>query len=417
MVLVQITGALLIAAAITFGNAAGVGGAGIIVPVLLLMYSLEMLQASALSNFLIFIGFALRYYFNYKERHPKKNKPVIDYDTASIMLPASLFGTKFGVIVHDMFPRPALFLLLSVTLLYLSYCSYMRGNKLAESELQQRLKPVSKAAPMISLERMSDDEFVPAGRVSVLEKQRIFEIEEQEARPLPPKKAFLILVLFACMMISIIIEGSKGLPSLVGIGLCSTGYWLSFILFIMICVVIVAINAHDINALATEKRLLGIKLTADDVDWTWPKIVQYSAYGVFAGILSAIFGIGGGMILSPVLVQLGMEPEVVSATGGLFVLFTTASSTAILMYEGHWIVSYGLILGTVSILSSVLSIWVVSGLIKKYGRPSIIVYIMAVVIAVSAVVLTSAGFYQDYVEYGTIFSAAAWSFHNFCKAK
>ena len=60
------------------------------------------------------------------------------------------------------------------------------------------------------------------------------------------------------------------------------------------------------------------------------------------------------MILSPVLVQLGMLPEVVSATGGLFVLFTTAASSSVLMYEGYWVVSYGIILGIVSILSSVL---------------------------------------------------------------
>ena len=417
MMFAEITGAALISIAIIFGNAAGVGGAGVIVPVLLLIYSLEILQASALSNFLIFIGFALRYYFNYKERHPKKNKPVIDYDTISLMLPASLLGTKFGVIIHDIFPRSVLFILLSITLLYLAYCSYARGNKLAAAERMKIIEPEVKATPMLTLERMSDDEFVPTGRASVLDKQRALEIEAEEAKPIPPKKIFLILVLFAFMMISVIIEGSKGLPSLVGVELCSGGYWLSFASFIAICAIIVVINARDISFLATEKRLLGIKLTKDDVDWTWQKIMKYSIYGTIAGILSAIFGIGGGMILSPVLLQLEMEPEVVAATGALFVLFTTASSTFILMYEGYLITSYAIALGTVSILSSLLSIWLVTGFIKRHGRSSLVVYIMAIIIGVSAIVLTSVGFYQDYKYYGTIFSSVTWSFHNFCKVK
>lgn len=415
MALVEIISSVLITIAIVFGNIAGVGGAGMIVPVLLLGFSLEILQASALSNFLICVGFILRFYFNYYDRHPTKNKPVIDYDTASLMLPASLLGTKFGVIVHDIFPRSVLFILLTVTLLYLAYSSYVSGKKLSEAE--DRETKEEKASQMVALTYVAGDDFNSSANLLDSNKTRIREIEEEEARRIPPKKTVLMLVLFLLMMVSIAIEGSQSLPSLVGIKLCSSGYWASFFAYIVICALMVYINARDINALAMEKRLLGLKLTEDDVDWTWPKIMEYSMYGLVAGILSAIFGIGGGMILSSVLVQLGMLPEVVTATCGLFVLFTTGAAFAVLWYEGYWIASYGVALGIVSVLSSILSVWVFNGIIKKLGKPSILVYIMSGVILVSGVVLGFVGFYQDYVEYGTLLSKEAWSFHSYCSPR
>ena len=221
----------------------------------------------------------MRYYFNYSERHPKRNKPVIDYDTASLMLPASLLGTKFGVIIHDVCPRPSLFIMLTVTLLYLAYCSYTRGNKLSDAENRQKAQKESKSSPLIAMDTMSDDGLALAANASESDKKRIREIEEYEAKPLPPKKTALILILFCFLMVSIIIEGSKGLPSPLGIRLCSLGYWSSFFLFIAICSVIVMINARDINSLSLEKRLLGFKVPPDDIDWTWGKIIQYSVYG------------------------------------------------------------------------------------------------------------------------------------------
>ena len=76
----------------------------------------------------------------------------------------------------------------------------------------------------------------------------------------------------------------------------------------------------------------------------------YSMYRLIAGVLSEIFGIGEGMLLSWVLVQLGMLPKVVIATCGLF---TSAVGFAVLWYEGHWIASYAMVLGIISILYGV----------------------------------------------------------------
>jgi len=333
------------------------------------------------------------------------------------MMPASLMGTKLGVIFHDIFPHPILLILLSVTLFYLTYRSVLQGKKLAKEESARNIvatetQTQEKNIPLVCLGCENDilmGQYAPENV-----KKRIKEIEDEESQLFPRNKIISIISLFIVLILSMIIEGSKGMESIIGIKVCSASYWLSISIFCIFCAIVTIMNAREINSRASEKAELGIKIPLDEVSWNLRKIFQYSAYGFFAGILSAIFGIGGGMILSPVFVQLGMLPEVVSATGGLFVMFTTASSSIILMYQGYWKLWYGILFGIVGVGSSLLSIYLISGIVKKYGRPSIIVFILAGVILISGITISAVGFYQDYEKYGTLNSAQLWSFRNYC---
>ena len=48
--------------------------------------------------------------------------------------------------------------------------------------------------------------------------------------------------------------------------------------------------------------------------------MHYPSYAVFAGILGGLVGIGGGMILGPLLLELGLHSRAVSATSATAVV-------------------------------------------------------------------------------------------------
>ena len=64
-----------------------------------------------------------------------------------------------------------------------------------------------------------------------------------------------------------------------------------------------------------------------DIEWDSKKSIIYPAVSALSGLLGGLLGIGGGMIVSPLLLELGVLPRVASATSALAVLMTSSSST------------------------------------------------------------------------------------------
>lgn len=47
-----------------------------------------------------------------------------------------------------------------------------------------------------------------------------------------------------------------------------------------------------------------------NTDWKVHQLVLYSACGIIAGIVGGLLGLGGGFILGPVFLELGIPPQV-----------------------------------------------------------------------------------------------------------
>lgn len=47
-----------------------------------------------------------------------------------------------------------------------------------------------------------------------------------------------------------------------------------------------------------------------------------------AGCGAGLLGIGGGMILNPIMLELGYKPEIAAVISGFTVLFTSSSTTS-----------------------------------------------------------------------------------------
>ena len=67
--------------------------------------------------------------------------------------------------------------------------------------------------------------------------------------------------------------------------------------------------------------------------WRAREVMLYDGVSVATGILAGLVGIGGGLIISPFLIVMNLEPSVAVATSSTCVIFTSSSTTPATAYE------------------------------------------------------------------------------------
>ena len=98
----------------------GIGGGGIIVPLLMIFYNLDTKEAVAVSGFTILTGSITRYLTTFKERHPNKDATCIDYGITNVMLPTVLVGSICGVFFNLALPAVVIQICLTCLLAFLA---------------------------------------------------------------------------------------------------------------------------------------------------------------------------------------------------------------------------------------------------------------------------------------------------------
>ena len=64
-----------------------------------------------------------------------------------------------------------------------------------------------------------------------------------------------------------------------------------------------------------------------DINWTFDKSLKISITGLISGFIAGIIGIGGGVVLGPILLSMGIYPVVSTVTTNFLVLITSSSTT------------------------------------------------------------------------------------------
>ena len=110
-------------------------------------------------------------------------------------------------------------------------------------------------------------------------------------------------------------------------------------------------------------------------------------YAYTAGAVAAMCGIGGGMLLGPVMLEMGLRPEVCVATTAttLFMLSTTAAS--VFIANGVAPLHYSLFFAGLTFVGAITGKWTIAVMVKKYNRNSIIALLLAGITIISTIML------------------------------
>ena len=83
--------------------------------------------------------------------------------------------------------------------------------------------------------------------------------------------------------------------------------------------------------------------------WDEANTLKFPALCMFAGLFAGMFGIGGGIVKGPLMLEMGVHPQVASATSACMILYTTSTATVSFALFGLMQMDYAVFLFFVGI--------------------------------------------------------------------
>lgn len=349
-----------------FGSVGGVGGGGIFVPMLTLIIGFDSKSATAISKCMIMGAAVSTVYYNLKQRHPTLDMPVIDYDLALLFQPVLVVGISIGVAFNVIFAEWMITILLIILFIVTSTKAFLKGVETWKKETIQKKEA---AAQRLASEDNGDYKVLAA---IPDKKEAVGVIENVHWR--------LVGVLFIVWLAILALEiGKKSVPT------CSIIYWLCNLLQIPVAL---GASGYEAVMLYTGKREIASR---GGRPWKVHQLILCMFTGMCAGMVGGLLGLGGGFILGPLFLELGIPPEVSSATATFAMMFSSSMSVVEYYLLKRFPVPYALFFVGVATFAALVGQYLVRRLIKVLGRASLIIFILASTIFVSAISLGGVG--------------------------
>jgi uncharacterized membrane protein YfcA len=366
-----------------FGSVGGVGGGGIFVPMLTLIVGFDAKSATAISKCMIMGAAASTVYYNLKLRHPTLNMPIIDYDLALLIQPMLMLGISIGVTFNVLFADWMVTVLLIILFVGTSTRAFCRGletwNK--ETIMKQEAAKILEANGVNGTEG-GEYKLLPGGpsngsnkEASGSKKKEVSLIENVSWREC--SLLMLVWVIFLGLQIA------KNYTST-----CSTLYW---VVNLMQIPVSFGVSLYEAIGLYKGTRIISSKGVDSGSGLKVHQLVLYCSCGILAGIVGGLLGLGGGFILGPLFLELGVPPQVSSATATFAMMFSSSMSVVEYYLLKRFPVPYALYFVVVATIAAFVGQHTVRKIITLLGRASLIIFILAFTIFVSAISLGGVG--------------------------
>ncbi|KAH9761088.1 Sulfite exporter TauE/SafE family protein 3 [Citrus sinensis] len=342
-----------------FGSVGGVGGGGIFVPMLSLIIGFDPKSATAISKSVSTV------YYNLKLRHPTLDMPIIDYDLALLIQPMLMLGISIGVAFNVIFADWMVTVLLIVLFIGTSTKAFLKGVETWKRETILKKSSRPYALVLYTLDNSTVRELM-ISVVTILENINWKEL------------GLLVFVWVAFLGLQIAKNHTAS---------CSIVYWVLDLLQIPVSLVV---SLYEAISLYKGRRVIASK-GDDGKSFRVFQLVSYCAFGVLAGIVGGLLGLGGGFIMGPLFLELGVPPQVSSATATFAMTFSSSMSVVEYYLLKRFPVPYALYFVAVATIAAFVGQHVVRKLIILLGRASLIIFILAFMIFVSAISLGGVG--------------------------
>jgi hypothetical protein len=163
----------------------------------------------------------------------------------------------------------------------------------------------------------------------------------------------------------------------------SVQYWLVVLSVVPVCVgVMLAVRQHLLHK-GRLKAAAGVLCGGGNVKWSPRNTVLYPCICSLAGVFAGLFGVGGGIIKGPLMLELGVCPEVAAATSATMIAFTAGSACVVYIHFGGLVWSYAWLLLVVAFVVTLLGQITTAALVRVLGRRSVIVWAMVLLMAMA----------------------------------
>lgn len=403
----NIIGMIVTMIAVMIAAGGGIGGGGVLVPTYIFILGFEPKIAIPLSTITILGSSLTNLLLNFSKRHPLADRPLIDWDMMLVMEPLTIAGTVLGSFINVLCPPWLLCVLLVVLLTLTTLKTLRKGIKMyhdetamrgacdADSallgELREEAQPLSPDSAradqrsefqkkIIAFEDASEEVLYDAQKASMLG-----DLIESERHHSIPKIAVMLLLTMGVLGLTVF-KGGHGV-NVLQIECGTWQYWaistavLPFVLFISLLARKYLVSKWRM------KRILGFQYVDGDIEWNEKHTILYPAICSVAGLCAGLFGIGGGIVKGPLMLEMGTAPAVASATSATMILLTSSSAAVSYFLFNSLNLHFAPCLFAIGFVFTLFGQKVLNHFVKKHNRSSLIVLIIATTVGLSAIAM------------------------------
>lgn len=397
--------AVFLALSGSLAAAAGIGGGGIIVAVLMFMGDMAPHDAVPMSKAVVFAGAIVSSGMNMRKRGPD-GRPLIDFDIVAAVVPLALAGTLVGVWLNSrVSPEVIIFILLGTFAVMITSTANKLSEQCAEQAKEDVTSPVLAQVRELPL-RVNRSPFGEGFRAEDAAEALVSQNAKAAANAKAERKNMTLVWTLAALLASVILGGvlhKHMLDCHIGIAAGRLATCESVLLNILFG------NPHHFLGGANGMGLAAFPLVASGMlclicfilMWLgfssrsvagmakFDNSFKYSVMAFCTGMLAGLVGIGGGLIFSPFMVYYGVNPHVAVATSTFCVIFTSTSTTLQYSLMGRIFFPLAVVYGVCNQLSSYVGTRFIHALQDRYPYnktyPTAIVLIAIVVSALLTV--------------------------------
>lgn len=395
----------------------GIGGGGMLVPIYILLLQFPVKHAIPLASITVFGGAIANNVLNVNKCHPLfPQRPAIDWDLMVLLVPAMIAGAMVGAVLNKIFPDLLLAVLMLLMLTITAKETLVKAVKMYREEervivLQESAEKghgygddekrrggkdyegnnessprATEETPLIvniSNEMHLETDIINSTHhdsETIVDSNCFIENQhdrlhgEKSIRQQCFDDAIKLVTLFAIVVIVDVMQKIQSCGAY-----C---HWGSELLLFSIITLFTHNARSDILARGNSCG------PVSEICWDSSNTTLYPIFSIVAGLVAGMFGIGGGIIVGPLMLAIGVHPQVSSATSACMVLFTSATSTLTFIVFGCLRGDYATFCLLLGFLSTLLGQTVMSILLKwSGGRNSYIAFCVGGVVGISAIAM------------------------------
>jgi len=366
-------------------------------------------------------------------RAPKPGRPLIDYEASTLMQSGELLGVVFGVLLNNLLPAICIVVFLVLILSYNSFKTLKKAiairkkeNKAFAKEKEEAAKKEGGAAssekvdPTPKAAELAADPAAVELTAASGEKagKGVNEVQiTASAPPSPPPSpagdeenkggatdyegasdalkaiydgdakqfplwayAMLIPMTVYTVIYSLIKNVIRKSDD------CQEwSFWLWYVTPVPILGGFMVWSAVVLGRKHAAKVAAGFPYLPADMQWDQGTLKRFPVTALLAGVTAGLLGIGGGMVIGPLFLAIGMEPQVGTASCAFMILFTAFSGVIIYYVDDHigtqlmfYCIAFGFVSGQIGQR-------LVNAVLKKTGRPSYVVFLLGSIIGAACI--------------------------------
>ncbi|XP_028802243.1 sulfite exporter TauE/SafE family protein 3 isoform X2 [Neltuma alba] len=378
-----------------FGSVGGVGGGGIFVPMLMLVIGFDPKSATAISKCMITGAGISTVYFNLKLRHPTFDIPLIDYNLVLLMLPIIMLGISIGVSLSVVFANWMITVLLIIIFIGTSIKAFFKGADTWKQETRVKKETAKLLESAETASGLAEYSSLPSGPGVDVERAQVSIIDN-----IYWKEFGLLCFVWVSYAVLQIAKTHTAT--------CSVTFWIVNFLQVP-----VSFGVYLYQAIGLYQGWRAIPSKGDQgTRLPLHHLILAIVCALCAGIVGGLLGVGSGFVMGPLFMELGIAPQVASATATLGMAFSASISVVQYYLLNRFPVPYALYLTTVAAISAYVGQYIIDKLVRLFGRASLIIFVVAFTIFVSTIALGGVGI-SDMIE--KIQRSDYMGFDDFCR--